>query len=412
MPDPRTIRIDAFNYHLPNEFIARYPLPQRSDSKLLIYKDGQINDAHIPDLIDAVPANSVFIFNNTKVVEARLQFPKPNSSSVEVFCLAPDPSMGDITSAMMRTDNVQWHCLLGGAKKWKDGEKRSIAVTETEESWMLHATREAHLGDSFLMKFEWTKPSTSFAEVLHIVGKIPLPPYLQREAEADDQTRYQTVYAKHDGSVAAPTAGLHFTPAILTALEEKNCIRLEVTLHVGAGTFKPVKSETLDGHAMHAEYIDIPIEGIEALLQHSEKTWIPVGTTALRTLETLYQMGLKSHLNPALNLGELAIQQWESYERQSHLTRLEALQQLLMVMHREGAKRLITETQIIIAPSYPLRMVDALMTNFHQPQSTLLLLIAALVGNEWHRIYEHALKHEYRFLSYGDSSLLWRTTSR
>jgi S-adenosylmethionine:tRNA ribosyltransferase-isomerase len=412
MLDPRTIRIDAFNYHLPNEFIARYPLPDRSDSKLLIYQNGQIEDAHIPDLIDAVPANSVFIFNNTKVVEARLAFPKPNSSSVEVFCLAPDPSMGDISSAMMRTESVQWHCLLGGAKKWKDGETRSLDVLDNGENWILYATREAHLGDSFLMKFAWTKPNTSFAEVLHIVGKIPLPPYLQREAETNDQTRYQTVYAKYDGSVAAPTAGLHFTPAILSALDNKQCTRLEVTLHVGAGTFKPVKSETLDGHAMHAEFIDIPIEGIEALLQHSEKTWIPVGTTALRTLETLYQMGLKSYLNPTLHLGELAIQQWESYERASELSRQEALQQLLMVMQREGAKRLITETQIIITPSYPLRMVDALMTNFHQPQSTLLLLISALVGDEWKRIYEHALKHKYRFLSYGDSSLLWRNTNR
>lgn len=409
MMHPRFLRIDAFNYHLPDEHIARYPLPRRSDSRLLVYRNKTIRDGHIPDIVNEIPGDSLLIFNNTKVVEARLHFPKPGSTSVEVFCLAPDPSMGDVSTAMMRTDYVEWHCLLGGAKKWKNEETRTLSVEDHDGVWTLSATRKAHVGDSFLMAFAWNKPHCTFADVLHRVGQIPLPPYLQREANNDDKIRYQTVYAEHEGSVAAPTAGLHFTPEILAALQQNNCQLCNVTLHVGAGTFKPVKSDTLEGHDMHKEYIDLPIETLALLAEQSSKTWIPVGTTALRTLETVYQMGLKASLNPQFTLQELAIQQWEVYDRAATLTRAEAIHALMNVMQREKANRLITETQIIIAPSYPIKMANALMTNFHQPQSTLLLLIAAIVGDDWKDIYKHALEKGYRFLSYGDSSILWLT---
>lgn len=404
---PASIRIDAFNYNLPDERIARYPLARRSDSKLLIYKEEQIHDHQVGELNRHIPNNAVLIFNNTKVVEARLHFSKAGGSAVEVFCLHPATNMGDITQALMREDAVYWICLLGGAKKWRDGDTRQLILGDTPEAGVLSATRIRVEGEAYLMHFQWNKANTPFVDILHQLGEIPLPPYLNREAEASDKERYQTVYARQEGSVAAPTAGLHFTPELLDALDEQGCERLELTLHVGAGTFKPVKSETLEHHTMHTEHIDIGIEKIEALIALANRPWIPVGTTALRTLETLYHMGHKAHHDPNASLAELMVKQWDAYEAPATLSRKEALLALHDVLKREQLTRLLSETQILIAPGYAIKMADALMTNFHQPQSTLLLLISAIVGDAWKRIYQHALDHEYRFLSYGDSSLLW-----
>lgn len=404
MPHPAELRIDQFTYTLPDERIARYPLAKRSDSKLLIYKEGNITDSRIGNIVDAIPKNAVFIFNNTKVVEARLSFPKKGASNVEVFCLQPAANMGDITQAMMQHDDVYWICLLGGAKKWRDGETRCLAFGQDGE---LKATRIKAEQEAFLMHFSWNKSNTPFVDILHQLGEIPLPPYLNREAEESDKERYQTVYARHEGSVAAPTAGLHFTPEILDQLDAQGCKRIELTLHVGAGTFKPVKSETMADHTMHAEHIDVSLDTIDALIEQSEEIWIPVGTTALRTLETLYQMGAKALRKPEATLLELAVGQWDAYEIPSTLPRKDTLVALKKVMLRENQQRLLTETQIMIAPGYTVRMANALMTNFHQPQSTLLLLISALVGDNWKGIYQHALENDYRFLSYGDSSILW-----
>lgn len=408
MPHPAELRIDQFTYHLPDERIARYPLAKRSDSKLLIYKEGKITDSRIGNIVEAIPKEAVFIFNNTKVVEARLSFPKNGGSNVEVFCLQPAANMGDITQAMMQHDNVYWICLLGGAKKWRDGESRTLTFGN---DGVLEATRIKAENDAFLMHFSWNKSNTPFVDILHQLGEIPLPPYLNREAEESDKERYQTVYARHEGSVAAPTAGLHFTPDILNQLDAQGCKRIELTLHVGAGTFKPVKSETMALHTMHAEHIDVSMETIDALIAHSEETWIPVGTTALRTLETLYQMGVKSVQSPEATLLELEVGQWDAYETKFTLSRKDALVALKKVMLRENQQRLLTETQIMIAPGYTVNMANALMTNFHQPQSTLLLLISAIVGDQWKFIYQHALENEYRFLSYGDSSILWVNNS-
>lgn len=404
MPHPAHLRIDQFTYVLPDDRIARYPLAKRSDSKLLLYRKGQLIDSRIGDIASAIPGNAVLIFNNTKVVEARLSFSKEGGSAVEVFCLQPAVNMGDITQAMMQHDEVYWICLLGGAKKWRDGETRSLNFGGGGE---LKATRIKAENEAFLMHFSWNQSNTPFVDILHQFGEIPLPPYLNRSAEESDKDRYQTVYARHEGSVAAPTAGLHFTPEILTQLETQGCKRIEVTLHVGAGTFKPVKSETMEHHTMHAEHIDVNIETIDALIENSESPWIPVGTTALRTLETLYQMGVKAIHMPEATIADLAIGQWDAYESATNLSRKEVLFALKNVMLREKKTRLLTETQIMIAPGYTIRMANALMTNFHQPQSTLLLLIAALVGKRWKDIYQHALENGYRFLSYGDSSLLW-----
>ncbi|MBU3676089.1 MAG: S-adenosylmethionine:tRNA ribosyltransferase-isomerase [Chitinophagaceae bacterium] len=404
---PAAIRIDAFNYHLPDERIARYPLARRSDSKLLVYKNEEIHDVRVGDLNCHIPNNAVLIFNNTKVVEARLHFTKEGGSAVEVFCLHPAANMGDITQALMREDAVDWICLLGGAKKWRDGETRQMQLGDSPDAGHVMATRVRAEGEAYLMHFEWNKPNTPFVDILHQLGEIPLPPYLNRAAEESDKERYQTVYARQEGSVAAPTAGLHFTPELLAAIDEQGGERIELTLHVGAGTFKPVKSETLAHHTMHTEHIDIGIEKIESLIALTDRPWIPVGTTAMRTLETLYHMGLKAYRNPKASLAELIVKQWDAYEAPASLSRKEALLALYDVLKREQLSRLLTETQILIAPGYAIKMADALMTNFHQPQSTLLLLISAIVGDAWKGIYQHALDNQYRFLSYGDSSLLW-----
>jgi len=351
------------------------------------------------------------VFINTKVVEYRLLFKKSSGGNIEIFCLEPHQQYADITTAMLQKNKVWWQCLVGGAKKWKSGAlTKSITYGDTVIT--LSAVLLEKLADSYMIELSWDEPQLSFAEILHIAGIIPLPPYLNRVAENSDKDRYQTIYAKHDGSVAAPTAGLHFTTALLSALAEKNMGISYVTLHVGAGTFKPVKASKLAEHDMHTEFIDVDINTIETLMQYANKTIVPVGTTSLRTIETLYWMGVKivhqqqqSNIHPSLD--DIIIKQWDAYELPQTIEVGVALSSLIQWMKKNHLQRLVTTTQVLIAPGYTLRLAKGIITNFHQPKSTLLLLIAAFIGDDWKKLYEYALQNDCRFLSYGDGSLIW-----
>lgn len=406
---PKQIPIAAFTYDLPYERIARYPLEKRDESKLLVYKSGTILSSNYQTLAAHLPKDTLLIFNNTKVVEARLLFQKPTGGIVEIFCLEPHDQYADITSAMLQKGEVYWKCLVGGASKWKPGMKLEKTVEYNGNNIIIEAGMEERQNDCFVIKMTWQPKELAFAELLHAAGIIPLPPYLNREAEKADSNRYQTVYAKFDGSVAAPTAGLHFTDAVFEQLGTKGIQSTYVTLHVGAGTFKPVKSETIGDHEMHAEFIDVSADTIQTIANHLEKPIVVVGTTSLRTIETLYWMGVKASLTNGniARLDDLSIQQWDVYEMEKAIPPSVALHSLLEWMNANNLKRLITKTQILIAPGYQLKIASGIITNFHQPNSTLLLLIAAIVGDDWKRIYQYALDHEYRFLSYGDGSLLW-----
>lgn len=406
--NPRHISIQEFSYSLPDERIARYPLAERDASKLLIYKNQVISQHVYADLAEHLPTNTLLVFNNTKVVEARLLFNKSTGGTIEIFCLEPDSQYGDITSAMLQKQTVRWQCLVGGAKKWKAGEVLEKQIQYNEKTLVLTAEMLQKNADSFSIEISWNDIDLTFAEVLHLAGVIPLPPYLNRQAEESDQERYQTVYAKFDGSVAAPTAGLHFTDALFEKLKNKDCAHDFVTLHVGAGTFKPVKSDTLDGHEMHAEYIDVSQQLIERILAQNSGPIVPVGTTSFRTLESLYWMGVKLCVNPNASLDELELKQWDVYELQQDITRTDAIIALLQWMKQKDLQRIICKTQLLVTPGYIIRMADAIITNFHQPNSTLLLLISAFVGENWKTIYNYALENEFRFLSYGDGSLLWK----
>ena len=409
MAHPRDLSIDDFTYELPEERIARYPLAERDGSKLLIYKNGMLSEDRYRTLDQHIPASSLLIFNNTKVVEARLLFQKDTGSTIELFCLEPAGGM-DITTAMLRRERVTWKCLVGGAKKWKADLLHKDIVYQGR-SLQLSARRVEKVQDHFIIAFTWNDASLSFAEVLHAAGVLPLPPYLNRKAEAADQERYQTVYARHDGSVAAPTAGLHFTPELLSRLADKQVGTGFVTLHVSAGTFKPVKAERMADHEMHAEFIEVNASLITDLLQHVSGNIIAVGTTSLRTLESLYWMGVKliecRQQQQQPTVPDIEIRQWDPYELPQTIPYADALQAVLHWMQANELSQLIAKTQIIIAPGYTLRVANALITNFHQPQSTLLLLVAAVTGGNWRQLYDYALQHDFRFLSYGDGSLLW-----
>lgn len=402
MSSPREIRISDYRYDLPDDRIARFPLEERDASRLLIWDQGRIAEDQYRNLADHLESGATLVFNNTRVVEARILFTKPSGGKIEVFALEPGDLYADITSAMLRTGRVQWKCMIGGASKWKHGmvlEKKVGDVT-------LRASIADQFPDCFLLNLEWDAPDMSFAELLHRAGLIPLPPYLKRDAEASDAERYQTIYAREEGSVAAPTAGLHFTERVFRSLDAKNIRSRFVTLHVGAGTFKPVKGETMQEHDMHAEFIDVSAETIAALA--GDERIIAVGTTSLRTLETVYWMGIKASLHPSISLEDIEIEQWDVYDhlQQHTLPRADALGHLLTWMRTRSLDRIICRTRLLIAPGYTARMVTGIITNFHQPQSTLLLLIAALVGPDWRRIYDHALDNGFRFLSYGDGSLI------
>ena len=409
---PKELKIIDFTYDLPQNKIAAYPLAERDQSKLLIYKNGKIGVDTYKNIDDQLTSETLLIFNNTKVVEARILFTKETGSTIEIFCLEPDDRYKDVTNAMLQHSKVFWKCLVGGAKKWKS-EKLSKPIEINQESIVLDASIVEKKNDYFIIEFNWSNQSISFAELLHHAGIIPLPPYLNRSIEEADKTTYQTIYAKHDGSVAAPTAGLHFTDTIFEKFASKNIHNSYVTLHVGAGTFKPVKASKMNEHEMHAEYIDVTIETIQDLMNYSPKTIVAVGTTSLRTIESLYWMGVKlMHLKnqgeEKISIESISIHQRDAYELPQTIDTAIALKALIVWMNENEMFRIVTKTQIIIAPSYVLRVAKGLITNFHQPQSTLLLLVAAIVGNDWKKIYDFALNNEFRFLSYGDGSLLWK----
>ena len=408
MPDPRHIHISDYQYDLPDERIAKFPVARRDQSKLLIYNKGVVGEDVFFHLPDYLPKGAMMVFNNTKVIQARMHFRKTDANGehtgalIEVFLLEPaEPA--DYEQMFQTTGHCAWYCLVGNLKKWKEG---TLTRTLNIENGILtiKATRGPIHGTSHRIDFEWNG-DVSFATIIDVMGELPIPPYLNRETQDSDKTTYQTVYSKIKGSVAAPTAGLHFTPEVLADLDAHGIEREELTLHVGAGTFKPVKSEEMEGHEMHTEYISVRRETITKLLNHDCQA-IAVGTTSVRTLESLYYMGLKILANPDLTEDQLHVSQWEPYETSNAATAVAALNALASWMDAHHLEVLHTSTQIIICPGYDYKIVRMLVTNFHQPQSTLLLLVSAFVGGDWRKIYDYALSHDFRFLSYGDSSLL------
>jgi S-adenosylmethionine:tRNA ribosyltransferase-isomerase len=406
MNDPRNISIQDFTYYLPEEKIASHPLQERDASKLLIYKDGSIKEAVYRNIADHIPEGSLLIFNNSKVINARIRFKKSSGSIIEIFCLEPIEMLNEYSSIMNKTASVKWKCFIGGAAKWKNGElSKKIIINNSE--LIIKAILLKKLPDGFVVEFSWVPAAYSFAEVIEAAGDIPLPPYIKRDTEITDATRYQTIYAKHEGSVAAPTAGLHFTESVFSKLSVKHIDKAYVTLHVGAGTFKPVKAATMHEHEMHAEWIDVNIETIKKILIKKDDV-IAIGTTSLRTIETLYWIGVKALLTPEIKI--LYLDQWDVYEEpllSSKINVKEALDALINWMGLRDMDRLFIQTQLLIAKGYQFKIVKALVTNFHQPQSTLLLLVAAAVGENWRMIYNYALEHDYRFLSYGDGNLIF-----
>ncbi len=404
---PKELCIEQFTYELPQEKIAFHPLENRDAARLLVY-DGGVKTAVYANIAHHIPTGSLMVFNNTKVVAARLLFTKGAGGVIEVFCLQPHEAYADITSAMHRTGGVQWLCLVGGVSKWKDGQTLQLSFEVNGLAYWLRAELTEKMSNGYMILFSWNN-TMSFAEVLYWAGHIPLPPYIKRKNEPSDKTRYQTVFAAKEGSVAAPTAGLHFTAEVLASLGSKNIATEYLTLHVGAGTFMPVKAPTMQEHDMHWEYIEVPQHLVEQLLDKNHSNVVAVGTTSLRTLESLYWMGAKILAAPAIFDEELPwLSQWEAYEAKQHPSTQAALHALLGYMNRRCSDTLVAKTQIIIAPGYSFKIIDGLVTNFHQPASTLLLLVAALIGEDWRQVYQYALNHDFRFLSYGDGSLLWK----
>ncbi len=409
MNDPRLIHIADYDYPLPDERIAKYPKAVRDESKLLLYRCGEIGEDVFRGLPAHLPAGALMVFNNTKVIQARLHFHKSTGALIEVFCLEPH-TPHDYQQNFAATRRVTWTCLVGNLKKWKEGRlEREINVGGRKVT--LTAERIGVSGTGHEVVFDWGDDTVAFSEVLEAIGELPIPPYLNRATEESDLRSYQTVYSKIKGSVAAPTAGLHFTDAVLAALDAKGVEREEITLHVGAGTFKPVKSEEIGGHAMHSEWIAVRRETVSRLLAHGGKC-IAVGTTSVRTLESLYYIGVLLHRNPDAAQDDLHVPQWLPYEYAAEpgekLTTEEALREVAAYLDRNALPVLHTATQIIIAPGYEYHIVRAIVTNFHQPKSTLLLLVSAFIGEDWRKVYRYALDHGFRFLSYGDSSLLMR----
>ncbi len=403
MEDTRHIKISDYNYPLPDERIAKFPLPVRDQSKLLVYRHGEVSESLFTSLPDYIEPAELMVFNNTKVIQARLHFRKETGALIEIFCLEPiQPN--DYALNFQQTSHSAWLCMIGNLKKWKEGPLRR-EMTVKGKPLTLTATRGTCRGTSHWIDFTWDNDEVTFADILEMFGELPIPPYLNRETQESDKETYQTVYSKIKGSVAAPTAGLHFTRRVLDALQEKGTDLEEVTLHVGAGTFKPVKSEEIEGHEMHTEYISVNRQTIEKLIAHGGKA-VAVGTTSVRTLESLYYIGATVSLHPDASQEELHVSQWQPYDTRPSLTATEALQCISDYMSRHQIDALHTSTQIIIAPGYEYKIVKKMITNFHQPQSTLLLLVSAFVKGDWHTIYDYALAHGFRFLSYGDSSLL------
>ncbi len=400
--NPQSISIDDFDYDLPESRIAKYPLAERDLSKLLVYKYGEIKDATFNQIRDFLPDNSLMIFNNTKVIQARMFFRKQTGALIEIFCLEPHLPH-DYQLNFQQTESCSWICLIGNQKKWKEGcLTREVAIGERVIE--LTAERISSAENSHVIRFSWNDTSVAFSDILESGGELPIPPYLNRETEEKDKQTYQTVYSKIEGSVAAPTAGLHFTENVFDSLKSTGVDVDEVTLHVGAGTFKPVKTHEIGGHEMHAEFISVRKDLVEHLLNHEGRI-VAVGTTSVRTLESLYYIGLTLETNP--DVEELDVAQWAPYSATKDIEPKKALKNILDYLNRNNLTRLVTSTRIIIVPGYQFKIVGGIVTNFHQPKSTLLLLISAFIGKEnRERIYTHALNNGYRFLSYGDSSLL------
>jgi len=406
---PKEISILDYTYDLPEDKIADYPIAERQDAKLLIYKKGILQEDQYKNIANYLPENCLLVFNDTRVIQARLLFQKATGTTIEIFCLEPHDTINEYNVLMAKKESIQWKCLIGGASKWKEGNLIKEIIVQGEKV-VLEAQLIEKITDAYIVKFLWMPAHYSFAEIIEQAGDTPLPPYIKRKPIESDKERYQTIYAKQDGSVAAPTAGLHFTPSIFSSLTAKNIDTTFVTLHVGAGTFKPVKADLLKDHPMHAEWIDVSAETIHQLIENSKNEIIAVGTTALRTLESLFWMGVKASINPNAQLAELMIHQWDVYEAPLNncvLNTQAALEALIDWMKKNNCDRILSQTQILIAPAYQYRVVKAIVTNFHQPQSTLLLLVAAAIGEDWKKVYQHALTNDYRFLSYGDGSLLF-----
>lgn len=401
-----SIRIEDFNYPLSNERIAKHPLVKRDNSKLLYYCNKSISEHHFYDLPGLLPDKSMLIYNNTRVINARLRFRKPNNGAViEIFCLEP-VSPHDYSLIFQTTSECTWLCFVGNAKRWKDSSISQTVEVGGKELY-LTAIRKGTNGNAFEITFCWDNKDITFASILEAIGEIPIPPYLNRSTEDTDKKDYQTVYSHVEGSVAAPTAGLHFTGEVLNEIDRRGIKRRELTLHVGAGTFQPVKSDTIGDHEMHTEFISVPRTLLTDLIENDSPV-VAVGTTSVRTLESLYYIGAVLHNNPHASSGELHITQWQPYKDSYTATVDEALQAIVDYMDNNCLERFVGSTQIMIAPGYSFHIVNGMVTNFHQPQSTLLLLVSAFVDGKWKEIYDYALSHDFRFLSYGDSSLLMR----
>lgn len=401
---PKNIKIEDFTYNLPDERIAKFPLSDRSSSKFLTFKQGKISHTVFKNICSELPENSLLVFNNTRVIQARMIFHKETGARIEIFLLEPI-FPADYAVSFAETKTVEWLCMIGNANKWKSGEL-TCQFQINEQTVTLRAERLSSEGRAQKVRFTWNGNAVSFAEVIDKVGELPIPPYLNRDTQESDKTTYQTVYSKIKGSVAAPTAGLHFTPELLSELDEKGFERAEITLHVGAGTFQPVKSETMDGHEMHTEFVSIRREVIKHLKSKLGSV-IAVGTTSVRTLESLYFMGVEIIKNPNIDMADLHVNQWTPYDNDfSEYSSEAALQAIIDYLDRKGMDRLVSSTQIIIAPSYQFHIIRGMITNFHQPTSTLLLLVSALIGDSWREVYDYAMKNDFRFLSYGDSSML------
>lgn len=401
MNNPKQIHISQFVYDLPESQIARHPLAQRDACRLLVANGkGMVEDRIFSELPELLPDNTLLVYNNTRVVNARLFFRKPSGAAIEIFCLEPE-SPTDYDRNFASTDGVSWKCLVGNSKRWKEGALERELDIDGRKVLLSAQRRDKGVDGSWTVDFSWDDNSVPFSSVIEAAGVIPIPPYLNRETEECDSEDYQTVFSKIEGSVAAPTAGLHFTPDVLAALDSRGIERCEVTLHVGAGTFRPVKSEEIGDHPMHAEYIVVPRDLI-AKLAETDKNIIAVGTTSVRTLESLYHIGCLIHQGQWS--GE--VPQWYPYSSgHPNLSVKEALTTIVNYLDSEGRKSLIATTSIIIAPGYRYRIIRGMVTNFHQPGSTLLLLVAALIGDSWRNLYQHAVDTGYRFLSYGDACL-------
>lgn len=401
MVHPRNLSILDYTYDLPLEKIAHYPLAERDLSRLLVCRNGHISEDVYRNIHQHIQPGTLLVFNNTKVIQARLFFETATGANIEIFCLEPAGNI-EMAMAMSTKGKVQWKCLVGKPGKWKEK-----VLQKKIGELILQAEIVDKADDNFIIELSWLPAELTFAEILDGAGVMPIPPYLKRNSDTVDLERYQTVYARHDGSVAAPTAGLHFTHSIIEALKQQHTHIDYVTLHVGAGTFKPVKAATMEAHDMHHELMEVGIDLIRNLYAHIDNGIIAVGTTSLRTIESLYWMGVKAGLNAEITLNEIPITQWQPYELPQHVSAKDALANLITWMEVRQMNKLICKTQIIIAPPYRLKIASALVTNFHQPQSTLLLLVAAIAGEKWKDIYNYALHNNFRFLSYGDGSIIY-----